>query len=82
MCAVKKAVPVDDLIPKTLSNVCGVVIFLRLKVVLVGSNVFRLLLLFFYHLGLSINLALQKGLLLPTKLIIEIDKNICARNLN
>lgn len=82
MCAVKKSVPIYNLIPKALSNVVRVVIFIILYVVLVRGYV-----LLFWGIGnsycsrcvvLNLNFAVEKCCLESTKLFVEVNKNICA----
>ena len=87
MSAVKKSVSVDDIVPKALTNIVGVVVFFILDVVLVGRYVFLFLGIFFFfgfpvHLFVVLGSSIVKGRLQTTELIIEVHKDICTANLH
>ena len=87
MCTVKKSVSVDDIIPKTFTNIVRVVIFFIFDVVFVGGYVFLFLRIFLFfglpvHLFVVLGSSVVKGRLQTTEFVIEINKDIGTTNLH
>lgn len=87
MSAVKQSVSIDDVLPKASVNVVGEVIFVVLDVVFVWCNIFLLFwilrLWFNTNIGfILVYFTVKDCWLLPSKLFIQVNKNIRTTYLN
>jgi hypothetical protein len=78
MGAVEKSISVNDIVPESFSNICGIVIFFALYIVFVTRNVFSLAALILFSLCAFD----RSNLLVPAKSIIQINEYVGAIDLD